>query len=55
MVEEIVEEIIEEQQVDYSKMKVSELKKECKKREMKGYCKCKKAGLILKLQEDDSK
>ncbi len=55
IIEEIIEEPeqIEEQLIDYNKIKVSELKKEWKNRGMRGYYKYKKAGLILKLQEND--
>ena len=40
-----------EENINYSKMKVGELKKLCKERGIKGYSKLKKKQLIEKLQE----
>ncbi len=54
-IEEIAEELTEEEQsseeIDYSKMKVSELKKECKNQKIKGYSKLKKKALIQLLKK----
>ena len=44
--EEIIEEIIDLSPINYNKMKVTELKKLCKKRKIKGYSKLKKKELI---------
>lgn len=44
--EEIIEEIIDLPIINYNKMKVTELKKLCKKRKIKGYSKLKKKELI---------
>ena len=48
--EEVVEEEPVEEQINYSKMKVGELKKMCKERGIKGYSKLKKKQLIELLQ-----